>query len=60
MVVFWLRRFLIMTVLAPLAGRVLHVAAAKLREGRGPSPTADRLEQVGSYLRTSRRRRRRY
>ncbi|GAC1330190.1 MAG: hypothetical protein NVSMB13_18130 [Mycobacteriales bacterium] len=60
MILFWLRRFLIMTVLAPLAGRGLHLAAARVRERRGPSPAADRLEQAGTYLRTSRRRRRRY
>jgi hypothetical protein len=50
------RRWLLMAVVVPVTGRVLVWLAGKLRTSRGPSRSADWLENLGRALRRDRRR----
>lgn len=61
MFILWLRRWLLVTVLAPLLGRVAHRTAAEMEARRGgPTPASRRLRQAGGFLQAGKRRRRRF
>lgn len=51
-----IKRYLILAVAAPAAGRLLVTRADALRARSGPSTAADRLEKAGTLLQAGRRR----
>jgi hypothetical protein len=46
-----LRRDLVIALAVPVAGKIISIAADQLRQRRGPSLAADRLDQAGHLLR---------
>jgi hypothetical protein len=46
-----LRRDLVIALAVPIAGKLISVAADQLRQRRGPSVVADRLDQASHLLR---------
>jgi hypothetical protein len=50
-----LRRYLVLTLAAPVAGRLMVRQAHAMRARSGHSAAADRLEKVGSLLQRVRR-----
>ncbi|MFL6136435.1 MAG: hypothetical protein ACJ74O_01365 [Frankiaceae bacterium] len=51
-----LKRYVVVAVAAPVAGRLLVRQAEAMRAKSGQSTAADRLEKVGSLLQRGRRR----
>lgn len=49
-----IKRYVVLAVAAPFAGRLMVSQAQSLRARSGPSRTADRLEKTGTILQAAR------
>lgn len=58
MFILWMRRWLLFTVLAPLAGKLAERIGRNMEAKNGPTNMSRRLQESGRFLRDKRRRRR--